>query len=35
MHYTPKHGNWPDVAEIELAILGYSVGTGAWTTRKS
>jgi hypothetical protein len=21
-HYTPKHGRWPDMAEIELGILG-------------
>ena len=22
MHYTPKHGSWLDMAEIELSVLG-------------
>ncbi len=21
IHYTPKHGSWPNVAEIELSVL--------------
>jgi hypothetical protein len=23
-HYTPKHGSWLDMAEIELALLGFA-----------
>jgi hypothetical protein len=28
-HYTPKHGSWLNIAEIELAVLSNSCGHGA------
>ena len=31
-HYTPKHGSWLNMAEIELSVLAGSAWTAAWPT---
>ena len=31
-HYTPKHGSWLNMAEIELAMLAGQCWTGGWPT---
>jgi hypothetical protein len=33
-HYTPKHGSWLNMAEIEIAILERQPYPGAWKTRR-
>ena len=30
IHYTPKHGSWLNMAEIELGVLAGSAWTGGW-----
>ena len=34
LHYTPKHGSWLNMAEIELAVLTGQCRTGGWPTRR-
>ena len=33
-HYTPKHGSWLNMAEIELSVLSGSASEGASPTRR-
>ena len=34
LHYTPKHGSWLNMAEIELGCWPASAWTGAWPTAR-
>ena len=35
IHYTPKHGSWLNMAEIELGVLSSSAWTGGYPAGKS
>ena len=34
IHYTPKHGSWLNMAEIELSVLAGNAWTAAWPTAR-
>ena len=35
IHYTPKHGSWLNMAEIEIGVLARQCRTGAYRTKAS